>query len=701
MSTVFRRRITPSRPKLVVGAVVTGLVLSGGAVALAAGGLAPPAVNPATIYKPDATPERVILTPTATPASSQSVSWRTSADVTTPKVELALASKGEVVASKTFAATTTTKTADLGYRESHHSATMKDLAAETTYVYRVGDGDSWSEWAEFSTASDAAKPFSFIMQGDAQNDIKSYVSRTFRAATEARPFAKVVLHAGDLIDTDISDSEWGEWFGAAGFANGSMNVVAAAGNHEYYPGPQLSANWAAQFEYPQNGPDSTEDIKKKYSENVYYSDYQGVRFIALNSNFPGDATAMAAQTEWLESVLKDNPNQWTVVTFHHPIFSVTSGRDNATLRAAWMPLFEKYDVDIVMNGHDHAYGRGNLIANESGLPAGRTAELSNKGPVYMVSVAGPKYYVPDPAESNNWITNGARLRAMERDTQMYQLVDVTEGNLHVESWNVSGQLVDAFDIVKTGGSKLVTTTTKANTKGPGSARGADGTPTLPAAAVPGATPTTPEPTTPTTPPAVVVKPVLTADRSSTQRYGSSARVTVTATVATVAGKRPVGIVTFKDGGRILGTSTPNSSGKSALKLPATLSAGTHRITATFTPAKGASLYASGISTVRAVKVSKATAKVTLSGLSSSFKAKVREKFTARVQVSGVSTPAARIQVRDGSKVIQTITLKASAKGKVTITLPKLKKGKHKISVRYLGDSNVSSSTSSSKSVKVK
>ena len=70
--------------------------------------------------------------------------------------------------------------------------------------------------------------------------------------------------------------------------------------------------------------------------------------------------------------------------------------------AAWLPLFEKYDVDLVVQGHDHAYGRGNLNANEQGLPEGADAATSHTGPVYLVSVAGPKMYVPDPENANNW-----------------------------------------------------------------------------------------------------------------------------------------------------------------------------------------------------------------------------------------------------------------------------------------------------------
>ena len=63
------------------------------------------------------------------------------------------------------------------------------------------------------------------MQGDTQNDNKAYASRALRAATEARPYARMTVHVGDLIDTDNADNEWGEWHLAAGFANATGTIV--------------------------------------------------------------------------------------------------------------------------------------------------------------------------------------------------------------------------------------------------------------------------------------------------------------------------------------------------------------------------------------------------------------------------------------------------------------------------------------------
>ena len=53
-----------------------------------------------------------------------------------------------------------------------------------------------------------------------------------------------------------------------------------------------------------------------------------------------------------------NDKKWTIVTFHHPIFSASTGRDNPMLRALWKPLLDHYNVDLALQGHDHSYARG-------------------------------------------------------------------------------------------------------------------------------------------------------------------------------------------------------------------------------------------------------------------------------------------------------------------------------------------------------
>jgi 3',5'-cyclic AMP phosphodiesterase CpdA len=77
------------------------------------------------------------------------------------------------------------------------------------------------------------------------------------------------------------------------------------------------------------------------------------------------------------------PNKWTVITFHHPIFSPKTTRDNKRMRETFKPLFDQYKVDLVLQGHDHTYARGmvNIPMKEQG---------AQSGTMYVVSVSGPK-----------------------------------------------------------------------------------------------------------------------------------------------------------------------------------------------------------------------------------------------------------------------------------------------------------------------
>ncbi|WP_152052406.1 purple acid phosphatase family protein [Tautonia marina] len=396
---------------------------------------APKPVAEAEVYRPTAMPDRIILTFTGDPATSQAVTWRTDATVETAIAEIALADHGPqfVDRAETVEATSTPLTTDLNEAR-FHSVVFEGLEPKTTYAYRVGDGVNWSEWAHFTTASDEAEPFSFIYFGDAQNNLKSLWSRVIRGAYSEAPKARFIVHAGDLINRGDRDAEWGEWFYAGGWVNAMVPSLPTPGNHEYSrsgDGPRgLSAHWRPTFALPEHGPEGLE-------ESVYFIDYQGVRIISLNSN-----ERQEEQVPWLEQVLAENPNRWTIVTFHHPIYSAARNRDNPTIRNLWQPIFDKYAVDLVLQGHDHAYGRSGLVVGDQNVPTGAAAR-DDSGTVYVVSVSGPKMY--DLTQAQDWMKRKAE------DTQLYQIIHLHGDRLTYEARTPLGALYDAFELVKQDG----------------------------------------------------------------------------------------------------------------------------------------------------------------------------------------------------------------------------------------------------------
>ncbi len=381
-------------------------------------------------YPPSQTPDRIILTWSDDPATSQSVTWRTNTLVQKAWAEIAPADPTPdfLLNTDTIIATTTPLSSNLN-RANYHSVTFTGLEPNTTYIYRVGNGVYYSEWLQFKTAEDKEAPFSFLYFGDAQNEIKSMWSRCVRQAFITMPDVDFLLHAGDLVNRANNDQEWGEWFYAGGWIYGMKPNIATPGNHEYYRDEEnsraLSDNWCPTFTFPTNGPEGLE-------ETVYYTDFQGTRIISLNSVAALlDSVNMEKQKNWLEEVLTDNPNTWTVVTQHYPIYSTALGRDNKELRTAFQPIFEKYHVDLVLQGHDHAYGRGhNLSFGENPY---------YRGPTYVVSVSGPKMYNPGFGDWMEWAAS---------NTQLYQLIKVDGNNLRYEAYTVMGELYDVFELHK-------------------------------------------------------------------------------------------------------------------------------------------------------------------------------------------------------------------------------------------------------------
>jgi alkaline phosphatase D len=69
------------------------------------------------------------------------------------------------------------------------------------------------------------------------------------------------------------------------------------------------------------------------------------------------------QTQWLERTLeagRRNPTVDMIVAWMHQTPVSTSTEGNGTdmgIRATWGPLFDKYEVDLVLHGHEHDYER--------------------------------------------------------------------------------------------------------------------------------------------------------------------------------------------------------------------------------------------------------------------------------------------------------------------------------------------------------
>lgn len=108
------------------------------------------------------------------------------------------------------------------------------------------------------------------------------------------------------------------------------------------------------------------------------------------------------QKAWLESELagarRDRTIDWIVVCMHQVAISTADKFNGADLgiRQEWLPLFDKYGVDLVVSGHEHHYERSHPIrgrqanATLTPLPAATATDVidTTKGTVHMVIGGG-------------------------------------------------------------------------------------------------------------------------------------------------------------------------------------------------------------------------------------------------------------------------------------------------------------------------
>lgn len=397
------------------------------------------AVLTSNLLFPTMVPDRIILNLTNDPIHSVAVNWRTDIAVTQSTVQVATATHGpeflkEVRDIKGSRELLTHKPEnDPEVSAAYHSAIIDGLEPGEQYVYRVGSGEFWSEWYQIKMPKPENK-LSFVYFGDAQTNVKSMWARVIRQSYASIPEVDFMLHAGDLINRHDRDIEWGEWFYAGSFIHAMVPSVMTPGNHEYN-NVVLSPQWKKQFNLPANGPKGIVELE----ETCYQVNYPNLKIISLDGEQIDESEEFrTAQRVWVDSILTHDPRKWTAITFHYPMFSTKPNRDNIKLREEFKPIFDKHKVDIVLQGHDHAYGRG-FVKNEI---QGTNVKDQTYGTVYVVSVSGPKQY---EVSDDPWMDRRAA------NTQLFQIISIEGEKLIYGAYTATGELYDAFDLLKSAG----------------------------------------------------------------------------------------------------------------------------------------------------------------------------------------------------------------------------------------------------------
>jgi hypothetical protein len=380
-----------TRRQVLAGAGGTGLLAAAGPLGL----VRRPATRAASAAA-DGTPEQIHLAWGADPTSSVTVSWASPGQAAGARVLLG--------PGRGFAVPAIQRTYTDGINGETvwtYHAQLYGLAPDTEYSYAVTAENSSSPpfAATFRTAPAGRAPFRFTSFGDLATPntewVLSYGQSAYAVAAVESFQPLFHLLNGDLCYGDLNPTSQPEVWQDFGNNNQTSAAYRAwmpcPGNHEveFDNGPQGFTSYLTRYLLPDNGVPG-------FSGRWYSFRVGSVLFVSLDADDvvyqdagafvagPTPLTPVAstgnppiepgtsfyirgysggAQTAWLEQTLaaaRSDPSiDWIIAQMHQCACSssVTGNGSDLGIRETWLPLFDRYGVDLVLNGHDHDYER--------------------------------------------------------------------------------------------------------------------------------------------------------------------------------------------------------------------------------------------------------------------------------------------------------------------------------------------------------
>lgn len=356
-------------------------------------------------------PSRILLTFGDSIGENRNVSWQCDTVLLPSHLELqdmegnaiqTIPAKGEIYESQ-------------GGKAAYYVVRLRGLKSGHQYRYRVCTDERYSDWYAFriSTHHDHTE---FLFVGDVQDSIGGIANQLLRQALRQHPQTEFLVFGGDLIERPL-DCYWAEMFKNLDSIAPVLPILTITGNHDYWKGVICRLDprfWLVNSFYQ----DSRIDDNQVFT--VRYGDLQ---LFCLDSN--REFWYLWQQRSWLQHQLAACRAKWKIVVVHHPLHSIKSKTNNLIQRWMFDDLLQDYGVDLVLQGHEHAYAR---------------LHVGEPTPVYTVSHCSPKNYR---------VTDDERFDCFGTCSRYYQKVQTHLDTLFLTAYDaVTGECFDSIPIIK-------------------------------------------------------------------------------------------------------------------------------------------------------------------------------------------------------------------------------------------------------------
>lgn len=328
-------------------------------------------------------------------------------------------------------------------------ATLPHLEENTTYMYRFFNGVNGekSPIRRFDTNNNGETNFIAVADpqlgasGDLVADNAGW-QNTVNQMAQLNKNPDFLMSLGDQVNLPWDEKAYSGFIEAKGMEN--FTVVPTLGNHD-----RANKAYSEHFNLPnlQNG-------GKNLASSDFYFTHNDTLFVSLNS----ESLDYKGHEETMKRAIADTRDQnpkWIVALTHRNPYSAGKHSDKLATkirRDKFAPLMKKYNVDLVLGGHDHSYSRSHVMNgkdaqvkwDENG--AAPQSYSNPNGTIYVTlnSASGSKFYELD--EKKDYA-----VKSIQDNQPAYSKVNITKDYIEVLTYHVpqgNEKLGDPIDRVR-------------------------------------------------------------------------------------------------------------------------------------------------------------------------------------------------------------------------------------------------------------
>lgn len=258
------------------------------------------------------------------------------------------------------------------YAKLSNKAVAEGLETGKVYWYSYTKNGEWSEPAKF--VSQSGSEYTAVFTSDAQigrsgdaydrdvliNDTCGW-QRTVRMAAERFPNTAFFISSGDQTEYGFSLKQYKAFLSPKELR--SYPIVKAVGNHDFY---------FPAYTYFSNNPNQVKEVLDSPAGKGFYFLYGDALYIVINSN----NMIAPDQKALFEAAINAYPDaKWRIAVLHHSAYSAYYDEGEFVFeRSVFAPLFDTYDIDLALSGHDHMYSCTYPVYS---------GEINDNGTVYL------------------------------------------------------------------------------------------------------------------------------------------------------------------------------------------------------------------------------------------------------------------------------------------------------------------------------